>query len=195
MSNVKVFLAEGFEEIEALSVVDFLRRADIEVDMVSILDELTVTGAHGIKVTADTTFNKMTSDADMLVLPGGMPGTIYLKEHVGLKELLIKHNSEGKRIAAICAAPTVLGSHGILKGHKAVCYPGMEDGLCCEYAGEVKVVTDGNITTSKGPGTAIWFALELIELLKGKEVSEKIRKSLVLVWKSVWNRLKSNKKH
>ena len=179
MSKVNVFLADGFEEIEALSVVDFLRRADIKVDMVSITDDIEVTGAHGITVKADVCFDKLDRDADMLVLPGGMPGTINLKEHIGLKELLIKYNSEGKRIAAICAAPTVLGSHGILEGHKAVCYPGMEDGLMCEYAGEVKVITDGNITTSKGPGTAIWFALELIGLLKGKEVSKKIRKSLV----------------
>ena len=182
MSKVFVFIAEGFEEIEALSVVDFLRRAEIEVSMVSVTDKINVTGAHGISVNTDMTFDEIKDEADILVLPGGMPGTINLKNHEGLKNLLLKYNSEGRRIAAICAAPTVLGFYGILNGHKAVCYPGMEEGLNTDFAGDYKVVTDGNITTSKGPGTAVWFALELIELLKGKEVREKIRKSLVLDW-------------
>ena len=180
MTKVNVFLAEGFEEVEALTVVDYLRRADIVVDMVSITGSLEVKGAHNITVTADTTFENADKDVDMLVLPGGMPGTLYLKEHEGLKELLVKYNNENKNIAAICAAPTVFGSHGLLRDKEAVCYPGMEDGLNCKNVPDKKVVTDGNVTTSKGPGTAVLFALELIKILKGVEVEDKIRKSIVL---------------
>lgn len=179
MKKVNVYLAEGFEEVEALTVVDYLRRAEINVDMVSVTGELMVKGAHEIVVKADSLFDENTY-ADMVVLPGGMPGTLYLKEHEGLRKLLLKYNAENKNIAAICAAPTVLGSNGILKDKKAVCYPGMEDGLNCIEVPEEKVVTDGNITTSKGPGTAVIFALRLISILRGKEVENKIRKSIII---------------
>ena len=130
MSEVCVFLADGFEEIEGLTVVDLLRRAGIETRTVSIMGQEEIQGAHGIIVKADSLFeNTDFSEVKMLVLPGGMPGTIHLKEHKGLEELILKHNEEKKYLAAICAAPTVFGGMGILKGKKAICYPGMEEGL------------------------------------------------------------------
>ena len=117
--------------------------------------------------------------ADLLVLPGGMPGTLHLGEHQGLAKLLGDFSARGKRIAAICAAPSVLGGLGLLKGKKAVCYPGFEDKLTGAAVETKEVVTDGNITTSRGLGTAIPFALELISLLFGEEKAEEIRKSVV----------------
>ena len=180
MSKINIFLAEGFEEVEALTVADYLRRAEVEVCLVSITDDLYVKGAHEILVKADKLFENADKNVDMLVLPGGMPGTLYLKDHKGLRELLIKYNDENKKIAAICAAPTVFGYNGFLKDKNAVCYPGMEDELNCKNVPDDKVVTDGHITTSKGPGTAVLFALRLIEILKGKEMENKIRKSIIL---------------
>lgn len=181
MSEVSVFLADGFEEVEALTVVDLLKRADIDVEMVSIMDTDHVIGRSHIPVIADTTFEKADfKNTKMLVLPGGQPGTKYLTAHEGLKKLLLQFNEEGKRIAAICAAPTVLGAHGILKGKKATCYPGCEDGLVgADVVVSKEVVTDGNITTSRGAGTAINFALHLIKKLRDKEVAEDVRKGIV----------------
>ena len=162
MSEVKVFLADGFEEIEGLTVVDLLRRAGIDVKTVSIMGRLEICGAHGIDVKADEIYeNADFSDAEMLVLPGGMPGTLHLKEHEGLRAILEKANEDGKKLAAICAAPTVLGGLGFLQGKKAVCYPSMEEGLTGAEVLYDNVVTDGNITTSRGLGTAIDFALRV----------------------------------
>ena len=180
MRKVYVFLAEGFEEVEALTVVDYLRRAEIKVDMISITGEINVKGAHDIVVKADALFEELHEEADMLVLPGGMPGTLYLKEHEGLRELLVKYNNENRYISAICAAPTVFGYNGFLKERSAVCYPGMEGELDCKNTPDEKVVTDKNITTSKGPGTAVFFALRLIGLLQGEDMENKIRKSIII---------------
>ena len=174
MNEVCVFLADGFEEIEGLTVVDLLRRAGIETRTVSIMGQEEIKGAHGIIVKADSLFeNTDFSEVKMLVLPGGMPGTIHLKEHKGLEELILKHNEEKKYLAAICAAPTVFGGMGILKGKKAICYPGMEEGLIGAE------VTDGHITTSRGLGTAIDFALALISELRDKESADTISKQVV----------------
>ena len=130
MKKVSIFLAEGFEEVEALTQVDLLRRAGAEVTMVSISGAREVAGSHGIVVTADQVFAEMDfSDMDLLVLPGGMPGTLHLKECAPLLALLKDFHEKGKKLAAICAAPTVLGAAGLLKGKKAACYPGCEDGL------------------------------------------------------------------
>ncbi|MCI7723095.1 MAG: DJ-1/PfpI family protein [Mediterraneibacter faecis] len=118
-------------------------------------------------------------DAELLVLPGGMPGTLHLKEHKGLADLLCKFNEKGKRIAAICAAPTVFGALGLLKEKAACCYPGMEEQLNCKEAKFCSFVTDGNITTSRGVGTAIPFALELIRQLFGNEKASEIAESIV----------------
>lgn len=180
MSEVSLFLADGFEEIEGLTVVDLLRRAKIDVDMVSVMGRKEIVGAHQIKVVADTLIEEMDfSHSKMLVLPGGMPGTLYLKEHAQLRSLLLTFYEEGKQIAAICAAPTVFGDLGILEGKRAVCYPGMEDGLVGATVCFDPVMTDGTITTSRGMGTAIDFSLRLIALLKGREEAERLAEQIV----------------
>ena len=180
MANVYVFTADGFEEIEGLTVVDLMRRAGAQVQMVSISDGLAVKGSHGIEIKADTFFEDVDfGQADLLVLPGGMPGTLHLGVHQGLTKLLTETVAQGKRVAAICAAPSVLGGLGLLKGKRAVCYPGFEDKLTGAQVGTEEVVTDGNITTSRGLGTAIPFALELISLLFGQEKAEEIGASVI----------------
>lgn len=159
------FLATGFEEVEAIAPVDLLRRAGKEVRTVSVTGGKTVTGAHGIPVVADLLFEESDyADAELLMLPGGMPGTTNLGAHKGLCALLQKQNAMQKRIGAICAAPTVLGALGILDGRKATCYPGCEPGLTGAIPQADTVVKDGNITTSKGPGTAVEYGLALVGL-------------------------------
>jgi len=181
--KVYVFLVTGFEEIEAVSVVDVLRRAGVEVIMVSIsAEERKVTGAHDIEITADILFEDVCyPDGDMLVLPGGQPGTDNLNAHKALKELIQTYYDQQKYIAAICAAPLVLGGMGLLKGKKAVCYPGYEDCLVgASIAQNECVVVSDNIITSKGPGTAIEFALKLVEILVGKETAENLKKGMIV---------------
>lgn len=180
MSRVYVFLANGFEEIEGLTVVDMLRRAGTDVVTVSVSEEKKIEGSHKIRVEADRLFSEEDfSDADMLVLPGGMPGTIHLLEHEGLAKVLRAANEEKTGIAAICAAPRVLGSLGVLKGRRAVCYPGVEEHLLGADVCTDNVVTDGHITTSRGMGTAIDFSLELITRLFGREKADQMAKSIV----------------
>ena len=178
--KVCVFLANGFEEIEGLTVVDLLRRAEVEVTTVSITGDKTIHGAHGIDVQADILFEEMQyEEQDMLVLPGGMPGTRYLGEHEGLKQLLAHFYQEQKYIAAICAAPSVLGQYGFLNGRRATSYPGFEDALVgAEYV-EDRVAVSDFVITSRGLGTAIDFSLALIEKLVGKEKEEQIGKAIM----------------
>ena len=180
MKKVSIFLAEGFEEVEALTPADLLRRAGAEVTLVSIGDKKEVAGSHGIVITADHLFAEMDfTEMDLLVLPGGMPGTLNLKAYEPLLELLKEHHAKDRRLAAICAAPTVLGHAGLLNGKKATCYPGCEDGLTGAICETAPVVTDGVITTSRGVGTAIPFALSLIAQLYGQEKADEIAKSIV----------------
>lgn len=179
MKKTYLFLAEGFEEIEALTVVDLLRRAEITCTTVSVTGKHEVTSSHGITVLADRLFEDGTlSDADMLILPGGFPGYKNLAAHEGLKKLLCSYNAEEKFIAAICGAPSVLGTHGLLKGRMATCYPGMEAQLSGATCVRKKVVEDGHIITSRGVGTALDFAVAIIEKLaglsKGCEVAESV---------------------
>ncbi len=179
---VYVFLADGFEEIEALTPVDLLRRAGVEVNTVSIYpDRKNVTGARAIEVMADITIDKVdTGKADILVLPGGMPGTVNLLECKALMEMVDSQNEKGKRIAAICAAPArILGAKGLLRGKNATCYPGLEELMDGATPVIKTVVTDGNITTSRGLGTAVDFACELITLILGREKSDEVRASVV----------------
>lgn len=178
--QVCVFLADGFEEIEGLTVVDLLRRADVKVTTVSVTGEQMIHGAHGIDVMADVMFEEMEYDnQDMLVLPGGMPGTIHLGEHEGLRELLQQFHEKKKYLAAICAAPSVFGQLGLLKGKKATSYPGFEDQLIgAEYMTDEVVVSE-HIITSRGMGTAIPFSLTLIEKLVSAEKSEEIGKGII----------------
>ena len=178
--QVCVFLADGFEEIEGLTVVDLLRRAEIEVTTVSITESLTVHGAHGIDVMADKTFDEMTFDnQDMLVLPGGMPGTLNLGAHEGVKIELEKAYAAGKYLAAICAAPSVLGKYGFLEGKRATSYPGFEPQLQGAQCMCDPVVVDGNVISSRGMGTAIPFSLELIGQLVDAETAQKIGKAII----------------
>jgi len=179
--KVFLFLADGFEEIEAIAPIDILRRAEIEVVTVSISDNKLVRGAHNIFVQADSLFSETDFSEDcLLLLPGGMPGTKNLDAHVGLKNLLKEHAENKKPIAAICAAPSILGKMGLLDGKDAICFPGFEDQLIGAVVSKDKVVKSGLITTAKAAGVAIQFALKLVEDLKGKKIAEKIAKSIEL---------------
>lgn len=179
MAKVYAFLAEGLEEVECLAVVDVLRRSGIDVTMVSITGAKEVTGSHGIRFMADALFEEVDMDkADMLFLPGGMPGTEHLKECQELETVIQKANKQGRRIAAICAAPSILGAMGILKGKTATCYPGFEDQLSGVSYTSQGVVTDGNITTARGLGYALALGIELIRLLQGPLQAQKIASSI-----------------
>lgn len=180
MSKVYIFLAEGYEEIEALTVVDLLRRAEIDIQMVSMIGKKKVTGAHGISVEADVLYEMIeVEEADMLVLPGGMPGTKNLMCHGDLVYKLKKFYSGGKPVAAICAAPMILGENGMLEGRKAVCYPGFEEYLKGATIAEAEAVTDRNVITSRGLGTAIEFAAEIIKYLISAEKAQEIKDSVI----------------
>lgn len=179
MAEVIVFLADGFEEIEALTVVDLLRRADIKVTTVGISNNIEVKGGHDILVKADTTLEKMPSSYDALILPGGAVGTKNLLESDKVISIVKESFKKGIVCAAICAAPKVLGKAGILEGKKATCYPGCEEGLKGATLENKPVVKDGNIITSRGVGTAIDFALELIRTLKDENTAQKISSQIL----------------
>ncbi len=181
MKKVALFLANGFEEIEALGTTDILRRAQIDVVTVSITNDKTVKGAHNIKVEADNTFSNIDfTDFDMLILPGGMPGAKNLNEHIELKNLLTEFNSKQKFIAAICAAPMVLGGLGLLKNKRATCYPGFEPELIGATITGENVVVDENIITGKGPGLVFDFGLRIVEQLLGLQVRREVQNGLLL---------------
>lgn len=183
MDKVYVFFADGFEEIEGLTVVDILRRGQIETLMVSVTGNAVVMGAHGIGVTMDGLFEEYDmKDGTLFVLPGGMPGTRHLGEHQGLCRLLAEAKAAGKKVAAICAAPSVLGQLGLLEGETATSYPGFEEMLEGAVTTVNSVEVSGQVTTSRGMGTAIPFALELLAQLKGREVAEEMGKAII------WNR-------
>jgi len=180
MSRVCVFLADGFEEIEGLTVVDILRRAGVDTQMVSITEKRMVTGSHAISVQADICLREADFSAtELLVLPGGMPGTLHLGECQMLTELLVQFSESGKKVAAICAAPSVLGDLGILKGKKAVCYPGFEKRLSGAEVVYDKVAEDGNVTTSRGMGTAIPFALSLVSQLVSEKKAQELKNGII----------------
>ena len=170
MGTVYAFFADGFEEIEAFTAIDTLRRGGLNVEIVSVTPDEIVVGAHDVSVLCDINFENCDFfDAELLLLPGGMPGAATLDKHEGLRQALIAQHKAGKRIGAICAAPMVLASTGILEGKKATCYPSFEqylDGAECVNA---HVVRDGNIITGMGPGAAMEFALTIVDLLVGRE--------------------------
>lgn len=178
MSKVNVYLADGCEEVEALTVVDILRRGGVDTDMVSITGKKEITSSHKVTFLADKLFEQQDTP-DVIVLPGGIPGTPNLKAHAGLAELIKKHNAEGRLLAAICAAPTVYGEMGLLEGKKATCYPGMEDGLLGSDKQTEEVVVDGNFVTSRGLGTAIPFGLKLLSIIKDEETANMIMNKIV----------------
>lgn len=177
---VYVFLADGFEEMEAIAPIDLLRRAGKEVVTVGVTGK-TVMGAHGIPVTADITENELTSfdGTEMIVLPGGTPGTLN-EEKSAIVQAAIAYCTENNiPMGAICAAPSILGHKGVLNGKKAVCYPGFEKELLGAEVSMDGVVTDGSITTARGAGVAADFGLELIRVLCGEELSLKIRAAII----------------
>lgn len=176
-----VFLADGFEEVEALATVDVLRRCGIEVQTVSISYSEEVTGAHGIIVKADKVLDySMLQDADFLILPGGLPGATNLRDCEALQEVLKRHAAKGGNLAAICAAPMVLGGLGLLEGKEATCYPGFEKYMIGAKPGSLPVVQDGNVITGKGPAFAFAFGLKIAEAIKGKEVARDVAAGMLL---------------
>ena len=180
MVKTAIFLADGFEEIEALTVVDLLRRAGIDITMVSIMEGRTVIGSHRISVEADAMLKDTDFDSiDMIILPGGMPGTENLFGCEGLKAKIRDFADKGKKLSAICAAPTIYGRMGLLQGKKACCYPGREKDLLGADAQTVSVVKDGNFITSRGMGTAIDFGLAIIEEYQGAEAAADMAEKIV----------------
>ncbi len=180
MKTMYVFLADGFEEIEALAPIDVMRRAGLSVTTVSVTDSLTVTGAHGIPVVADTLFAQCDyADATLLFLPGGLPGATNLQAHTGLCQLLTaKASQPDVIISAICAAPLVLGGLGLLQGKKATCYPGFEDTMQGAHYTAAKVTVDGHIFTACGPGAAWELGFTLVEHFCGADKADALRSGM-----------------
>ena len=180
MTDALIFLAPGYEEVEMLTVVDMVRRAGLVIDMVSITDTLEVTSSHNVTIKADKLFKEADFDsAKMIILPGGIPGTPNLLAYKPLTDKILEFKENGKLLSAVCAAPTVYGQLGILKGHKATCYPGQEVNLnCAEYLTE-PVVNDGQFTTSRGMGTCIEFAGAIITRLKDKETADDVKAKII----------------
>ena len=177
-----VFLAEGFEEIEAVTPVDILRRGGVEVRTCSITPgERVVTGAHGVPFTADLAPEDLPAREDVIVLPGGMPGTLNLKKSRLVRDRLLALKDRGGILAAICAAPTVLSCHGLLRGEIATCYPGMEGELDCAEVSREDVVLSGKVLTSRGPGTAAAFGFALLSLLRGPAKADELRRGMVFI--------------
>lgn len=172
-SKVYIFLADGFEELEALAPLDILRRAGFEVETVSITKDMEVVGSHGLRVICDTTINLISPEiAELMILPGGMPGSENLAASEELAKILTKQNEEGKWLAAICAAPFVLGQLNILQGKQATCYPGYEQYLQGAEFVEKPVVVSQNVITGNGAGAAVRFAFTIVAKLKGQRVAD-----------------------
>lgn len=182
MTHVAVLFAPGFEEIESMTIVDVLRRAGIKTQLVG-LNEKSVKGAHQVSIMMDGLLDDVNKDVlDAVVLPGGAPGYLNLKEDSRVLDLLKEKYEKGDLIAAVCASPSVLAAAGVLNGKKCTIYPGMEDELRKEGGEPVDelVVVDDNIVTSKGPATTILFALKLVELLTDSSTAETVGKKTLL---------------
>lgn len=178
--KVGMMVANGYEEVEMLTVVDLLRRAGMTCDIISVTGEKELTSSHKVTVIADLLFEEADFDSyDALVIPGGMPGTTNLGAHAGVCAQLKNAHAKGRLIAAICAAPTVFGKLGLLEGKKAICYPGMEDGLTGADVTYEPVVSDGNIITSRGMGTAIDFGLAILAYYEGEETAAALAEKIV----------------
>ncbi len=177
MKKVLIFLVDGFEEIEALATADILRRGNVNVTTVSVTGKKEVTGSHKIPVIADVLFEEADFNVDMLILPGG---TTALNDHEALKDKIVEFNNAGKMIAAICAAPMVLGGLGILKGKCATAYPGFEQYLQDADFSPEAIIVDGNIITGRGPALSFKFALTILEILEGRKSSDEVAGQLLL---------------
>ena len=169
--KARMLFATGYEEVEALTVVDILRRAGIECAMVAADDSEAVTGAHGICVSMD--------ECDIVILPGGIPGVPNLKANPKVEALVKKQNDRGAYVAAICAGPTALGAFGVLADKKATCYPGCEGQLMAKTHSTDSVVVDGNVITSRGVGTAIDFGLKIVEVMIDKTIADDLAEKIV----------------
>jgi 4-methyl-5(b-hydroxyethyl)-thiazole monophosphate biosynthesis len=180
MGKAALFLATGFEEIEALSIIDVLRRGGVDLDTISVSGMEDVEGAHGVIVKSDALFFSIDyTEYELFILPGG-PGTENLGKHEGLCELLVKVHQEGKKVAAICAAPSVLGQNGILEGKMATCYPGNEEALKGAHVLDQEIVRDGNVITGKGPGVSLKFAFELLKDYLEPSAIEKLAHRMII---------------
>lgn len=175
-----VALADGFEEIEAVTPIDILRRAGLEV-IIAGIDKREIVSARGLRVAADVVLMENQESADALVLPGGGLGAVNLQKAQAVKKLILRMNEEKKIIAAICASPAVvLAPLGVLKGRKATCYPGCEkDFAPTTFFSEERVIVDGHIITSRGPGSAAEFSLAIVETLLGKEEALKLTRQML----------------
>ncbi len=182
MPLAHLYVAEGFEEVEMITVADILRRAGVTVQLVSLTESLTITGAHAVTVQADIPFSAASELADAIILPGG-PGTQKLLACLPLHQRLNHHLAQNKHVAAICAAPTVLAKAGLLKGRKACCFPGCEAQLVEGGATitSYNVVTDGTITTSRGAGTAAQFSIELARILVGENKATEVGRNMLFI--------------
>lgn len=180
MKKIAVFFGEGFEEIEALTVVDMCRRAGIDTQMAAIGSNKSVTGSHKISVGMDLTFDEVNfEELDMIVLPGGLQGTRNLEAHEGLMKQVDLFAETGKYVAAICAAPSILGHRGILQGKRACCYPGFEEALTGAEIVYESVAVDGHVITSRGMGCSIDFALAIITALCGEDIAKEKAASVI----------------
>lgn len=180
MKTVLLFLAEGFQETEALAQVTICKRTDIDIRTVSVTGGEMVESSNGVVVRADLVLGKDSlPEADMLVLPGGMPGSTNLYDCLALRQLIAEHHGKGKPLAAICAAPLVLGRMGLLDGCRATCYPGFESELEGATATGANVEVDGLFITGHGPGAALDFGFAIVEYLVGKDEAERVKESMV----------------
>ncbi|MCB9018090.1 MAG: DJ-1 family glyoxalase III [Paludibacteraceae bacterium] len=187
MVKIFVFLAAGFEETEALAPTDVLRRAGFETVLVSVMGQLAVTGSHGITVMADSLFEETDfSEGIMLVLPGGMPGTRNLEGYSPLISLIDKFAKEGKKLAAICAAPSIFGNMGLLKGKEATCYPGYEDTLKGAEFKKENVVVSGQFVTARGAAVSVEFGLRLLEVLLSRDRAVNMSYKMVYTYPLSW---------
>lgn len=175
---VYLFLGDGFEEAEAICPADILIRCGIDVKTVSVMKDKTVVGAHGIKIVADLTIDEVEDNAEMYMLPGGMGGVENLSKCKKLRNVLSATTAD---IAAICAAPTLLASMGLLEGKNAICYPSMTDELCGANVVFERVVSDGRFVTSMGPGTSFEFGFELAKRLAGNEIADKVKDAMLVI--------------
>ncbi len=176
---IYVFLAEGFEEMEAIAPIDLLRRAGCAVQTVAVGPSRTVTGSHGIPITADITASEVTTDGlEAVILPGGMPGTLHLEADETVQAMIDHAVSARLVLGAICAAPSILGHKGLLEGKRAVCFPGFEEALAGAIVERSLVVTDDRVVTAKGAGAATEFGLALVSLLVSPEKARELREGI-----------------
>ena len=181
MKSICIFLAEGFEEMEAMFPLDILRRGGMDVKLVSVTGEKAVRSSHGVTIMADALFENVSEeDVEMIVLPGGLPGATNLDAHEGLGKLIMTFAEAGRPLSAICAAPLVYGKRGLLKGKKVTCYPGFEKYLeGAEYTAAL-VEKDGNFITGKGPGAAMAFSFAIAEKYVGAEKVTELKQGMMI---------------